>query len=223
MLMDLGSTLLVEVPCNDVNSIRILALLLVSCKCPRARLALASGGMYMAVTMTTVNSRGRYMGLHFTVTNSRSEEQRLLTVLVFVHQLVVYIIALLCFNQTSLSCCAGVQPSSSIDSSGIDERSHVSVNSRMQLFLAMLFVATRSFSLSTLLARDLTLARKMLGSGGLCGRLRRLASAPTLQPRFCLLSLRRLPVGMVNHEEPGYLATSTGMPLKWRNSAVTGR
>lgn len=88
------------------------------------------------------------MGLHFTVTNSRSEEQRLLTVLVLVHQLLLP-------EFFDLLCRCAVRPASSIASSGMDGCSQVSVNSRMQLFSTMPFVATCSFSSSVLLARDL--------------------------------------------------------------------
>lgn len=53
--------------------------------------------------------------------------------------------------------------------------------------------------------------RKMLGSGGLCGLLRSLTSAPALHPRLLLLSKRRfcLPFpGMIIHEAPGFMTKS---------------
>lgn len=62
--------------------------------------------------------------------------------------------------------------------------------------------------------RDLVFVRNKLGSGGLSGCLHSLASAPALQPRFCLLSLRCLRLllaGMVIHWEPGHCAMPAGI------------
>lgn len=61
--------------------------LMMSCKCPRAVLPLASGVIYTTVSsseLTAANSQGRYLGLHYTVKYSRSG---VTTVFVLVHQL----------------------------------------------------------------------------------------------------------------------------------------
>lgn len=53
--------------------------------------------------------------------------------------------------------------------------------------------------------------RKMLGSGGLCGLLCSLTSAPALHPRLLLLSKRRFCFpfpGMIIHEAPGFMTKS---------------
>ncbi|MEQ2235021.1 hypothetical protein ILYODFUR_037372 [Ilyodon furcidens] len=92
-------------------------------------------------------------------------------------------------------CCA-VRPASSIAESKMDECSQVSVSSRMQLALPVLFVATCSLSL---LAGDLGSANKRLESGGLCGCFHSLASTPALWPHFCFCLL---PPGKVIHGDP---------------------
>lgn len=79
---------------------------------------------------------------------------------------------------------------------------------RMQLSLMVLLVAIVSLSSSIFLVGDLAFVRKRLGSGGLCGCLRSLASAPALRPHFCFLSLRRLcllSTGMVIHRDHCYV------------------
>ena len=116
-----------------------------------------------------------------------------------------------------------VKHASSIAGSGMDECSHVSVMSRTQQSLVKLSQVTWSLSSFILLARDLTFAREWLGSGGLCGRFRNLASPPALHPRFCLRSLRRLCflIDIVIHGEPASLVMNSGMLNEREDSAVT--
>lgn len=60
---------------------------------------------------------------------------------------------------------------------------------------------------------DLVLVRKMLGSSSLWGCLCSLPWAPALQLHFCFLYLLRLglPTGMVNHREPNVLAMAASI------------
>ena len=67
--------------------------------------------------------------------------------------------------------------------------SHVSVKQRTLQSLMSLWNATLARISSTLLSRDWTLARRMLGSGARCARLRSLTRRP---PRFPLLRSRFL-------------------------------
>ena len=67
--------------------------------------------------------------------------------------------------------------------------SHVSVNQRTLQSLMSLWNATLARISSTLLSRDWTLARRMLGSGARCARLRSLTRRPL---RFPLLRSRFL-------------------------------
>lgn len=93
---------------------------------------------------------------------------------------------------TVLSHRCSVRRASSIAESTMDEWSQVSVKISAQQSFTVLFVETCSLSPPILLTSDLVFARKMLGSGGLSGLLRSLASAPAMRPRLFLLWQRRL-------------------------------
>ena len=79
------------------------------------------------------------------------------------------------------------KPVGCTDSDSVSPVSHVSVKQRTLQSLMSLWNATLARISSTLLSRDWTLARRMLGSGARCARLRSLTRRP---PCFPLLRSR---------------------------------
>lgn len=197
-------------------------LLIMSCKCPRAVLLLASSVIYTTVSsseLTAVKFQGRYLGLHYTVKYSRSRQRWLTTVFVLVHQLFFKLMPVFWSYQSlgrELDCCVRdewVKPS-------LSNQPNAAIADQLCCNLLLQFIQFIGRSAWS----DLVLVRKMLGSSSLCGCLCSLPWATALQPCFCFLSLLRLgllPAGMGNHREPNILALSASILCEQRNSTVT--
>lgn len=92
--------------------------------------------------------------------------------------------------------------------------SHISVITITQQSWMFVFVYMVRSRYLILLENDLAFVTKRLGNESLCRFLPSLALILAWQPRFCLLSqrrLRRFPAGWVIHADSGGLTSSNGM------------